>query len=387
MRFIVNRQTIVAASMAAVLSFGSIAGIALAADGSNSNASGSQAAATEQAETSVSLSVSEGETRTVTDMNGDEVQIPAEVNAVAPAIGAFAQVTAMLDPTHGDETVAGTTSAQTKVFNEVFPNCNKDQHDSSNVEELISAGVQVAFGPAGMYSDEQLEQLQAANIAYVALGIKNVEALNQSILTIGQIMGDEEYATAQKFSEYYMGWIEKGTELTKDIADADKPTVMQLRISGGEYTTCNSSDVCESYFTAAGAVNVASDYAGEGNGTALTVSTEQVLEWNPQYIFVMYNEAKDEIMADEALAEVDAVKNGNVVVIPNGAYYWNVRAGEGALMTPWLLTVLHPDLVSDLDMTQEVKDFYSNFYGYELSDEQTAGILDGTWNESEDESK
>ena len=145
--------------------------------------------------------------------------------------------------------------------------------------------------------------------------------------------------------------------------------------------------MCESYFTAAGAVNVASDYAGEGNGTALTVSAEQVLEWNPQYIIVMYNEAKDEIMADEALAEVDAVKNGNVIVIPSGAYYWSVRAGEGALMTPWLLSVLHADLVPDLDMTQEVKDFYSNFYGYELSDEQTAGILDGSWNESEAESK
>ena len=381
MRFAINRQTIVAASMAAVLSFGSVAGIALAAD-NNSGSNGGQAAATATASDSASLSCTQGETRTVLDMNGDEVQIPVEVNKVAPAIGAFAQVTCMLDPTHGEETVAGMTSQQTKVFNMVFPNCNKDQNDSSNVEQLIAADVQVAFGPAGMYSDEQLEQMAAANIAYVALGIKNVEALNQSILTIGQIMGDEEYATAQAFSEYYMGWIEKATEATKDLEE--KPTVMQLRVSGGQYTTTNSSDVCESYFTAAGAVNVAADYAGEANGNALTVSAEQILEWNPQYIFVMYNSAKEEIMADEALAEVDAVKNGNVIVIPSGAYYWNVRAGEGALMTPWLLTVLHPDLVSDLDMTQEVKDFYSNFYGYELTDELAEAILDGTANETEE---
>lgn len=382
----INRQSIVAASMAAVLSFGAIAGAALAEGGQGGNGNGGQAAAAEQAQQRVSVSCMQGETRTVTDINGDEVQIPVEVNRVAPVIGAFAQVTAMLDPTHGSETVAGTTSAQTAVFDEVFPGCNAEQVDSSNIENLISADVQVAFGPAGMFSDEQLDQFAAANIAYVALGIKNVEALNQSILTIGQIMGDEEYAAAQAFSDYYMGWIEKATDLTKDLQD--KPTVMQLRISGGEYSTCNSSDVCESYFNAAGAVNVASDYAGEGKGTALTVSAEQVLEWNPQYIFVMYNEAKEEIMADPALAEVDAVKNGNVIVIPNGAYYWNVRAGEGALMTPWLMTVLHPDLVADLDMNQEVKDFYSNFYGYELSDEQVAGIMDGSWNENaESESK
>ena len=381
MRFAINRQTIVAASMAAVLSFGSVAGIALAAD-NNSGSNGGQAAATATASDSASLSCTQGETRTVLDMNGDEVQIPVEVNKVAPAIGAFAQVTCMLDPTHGEETVAGMTSQQTKVFNMVFPNCNKDQNDSSNVEQLIAADVQVAFGPAGMYSDEQLEQMAAANIAYVALGIKNVEALNQSILTIGQIMGDEEYATAQAFSEYYMGWIEKATEATKDLEE--KPTVMQLRVSGGQYTTTNSSDVCESYFTAAGAVNVAADYAGEANGTALTVSAEQILEWNPQYIFVMYNSAKEEIMADEALAEVDAVKNGNVIVIPSGCYYWSVRSGEGALMTPWLVSVLHPELFPDLDMTQEVKDFYSNFYGYELTDELAEAILDGTANETEE---
>ncbi len=98
----------------------------------------------------------------------------------------------------------------------------------------------------------------------------------------------------------------------------------------------------------------------------------------------MYNSAKEEIMADEALTEVDAVKNGNVIVIPSGCYYWSVRSGEGALMTPWLVSVLHPELFPELDMVQEVKDFYSNFYGYELTDELAEGILAGTANETEE---
>ena len=378
----INRQTIVAASMAAILSFGAVAGVALAEGGQGQSGNGGQrgqAAASEQAQQRVSVSCTQGDTRTVTDMNGDEVAVPVEVSRVAPAIGAFAQVTAMLDPTHGDETVAGVTSQQTKVFQEVFPNCNAEGVDSSDVENLIAADVQVAFGPAGMFSDEQLDQLEAANIAYVALGIKNVDALAQSILTIGQIMGDEEYANAQAFVEYYEGWIEDATEATKDLGD--KPSVMQLRSNGGQYTTTNSSDICESYFEAAGAVNVAADYAGEGNGTALTVSAEQILEWNPQYIFVMFQDVADEVMADPALAEVDAVKNGNVIVIPGGTYYWSVRSGEGALMTPWLMNVLHPDLVPDLDMKAEVQKFYQDFYGYELSDDEAQAILDGTAND------
>lgn len=377
MRFI-NRKSIVAASMAAVLSFGAIAGVALAEGGQGQGGQGGKPAASEQASQRVSLSCTQGETRTVTDMNGDEIQIPVEVNRVAPAIGAFAQVTAMLDPTHGDETVASATAQQLKVFKEVFPNCNADQVDSGNVENLIAADVQVAFGPAGMFSDEQLDQLEAANIAYVALGVKNVDMLSQSILTIGQIMGDEEYATARAFVEYYKGWIEDATQATKDLED--KPTVMQLRSSGGQYTTTNASDICESYFEAAGAVDVAADYVGEGNGTALTVSAEQVLAWDPQYIFVMSQDVADEAMADLALAEVQAVKNGNVVVIPSGTYHWSVRSGEGALMTPWLVSVLHPELFPNLDMKAEVQKFYQDFYGYELSDELAQAILDGTAN-------
>ena len=94
----------------------------------------------------------------------------------------------------------------------------------------------------------------------------------------------------------------------------------------------------------------------------------------------MSQDVADEAMADPALAEVQAVKNGNVVVIPSGTYHWSVRSGEGALMTPWLVSVLHPELFPNLDMKAEVQKFYQDFYGYELSDELAQAILDGTAN-------
>lgn len=374
MSFIVSRKTIATASLAAVLSFGAFAGAAMPAFASEAAADNSNA----------SVSVVADETRTVTDFYGNEVTIPAEVDRVASTIGAFSQIAAMVDGNGGSQTVAdiGRTN-QTKVFQEVFPNSNVDDYDSSNIENLISADCQVAFGPAGTYSDEQLEQLEAANIAFVALGMRTVDDISNTALTIGEILGEEEYANAQAFVEYYKGWIEKATEATADIAEDEKPTVMQLRSSGGQYTTTNSSDICQAYFEAAGAVNVAADYSGEANGTALTVSAEQILEWNPQHIFVMYQDVADEIAADPALAEVDAVKNGNIHVIPSGTYYWSVRSGEGALMTPWLCSVLHPDLFPELDMVTEVKDFYQNFYGYECSDELAEAILNGTANNEE----
>jgi iron complex transport system substrate-binding protein len=41
----------------------------------------------------------------------------------------------------------------------------------------------------------------------------------------------------------------------------------------------------------------------------------------------------------------------------------------------YLAKTFHPDKFTDIDMVQETKDFYSKFYGYELTDEQANKIL------------
>ena len=337
------------------------------------------ASASASADKAVSFEASPEGTRTVTDVDGNVIEIPAQVDRVASTIGAFSQIAAMVSGDNGGKTVAdiGRTN-QSELFQKVFFKSNPHDLDSSNIENLITADCQVVFGPMSTYSDEQKQQLADAGIAFVGLGTRTVDDICNTVLTIGQIEGEKEYANARAFVDYYKGVIADSTEKTKDIAD--KPTVMQLRTSGGQYTTTNSTDICQAYFDAAGAINVAADYSGEGNGTALTVSAEQILAWNPQYIFTMYTDQADEIKADPALADVDAVKNGRIYVIPEGTYPWSVRSAEGALTTPWLDSVLHPDLFPDLDMTAEVKNFYKTFYNYELSDEETATILAGSAN-------
>lgn len=128
---------------------------------------------------------------------------------------------------------------------------------------------------------------------------------------------------------------------------------------------------------AAGAINVAADYAGtsSGSGTSLTVNAEPIVEWNPQYIIAMNSTARDAILADAALANAAAVKNGNVFTCPTGLYLWSVRSGEGAMMTPWLGTHFYPDLFSDVGMVQVVQDFYKTYYNYDLSDSDAQAIV------------
>ena len=245
---------------------------------------------------------------------------------------------------------------------------------------MIASGAQVVYGPSTVYSDEQLAQLQAAGIAYVNLSnVKTVDGMCESILTIGQILGDSEYAKAQEFVSYYKASMADAETRTAGLSASQKKTVLELGYNGGSYNTINSSDICEEYLDAAGTINVAKDYSGASSGNALTVDSEQIAAWNPQYILVTSQAAKSAVLADAALAQCQAVSSGNVYVIPTGIYLWSVRSGEGAMMTPWIGTVVYPELFSDVDMNSIVKSFFSTYYHYTgLTDADVAKILAGS---------
>ena len=48
---------------------------------------------------------------------------------------------------------------------------------------------------------------------------------------------------------------------------------------------------------------------------------------------------------------------------------------ETVLQLSWAGTVINPELYADIDLDQRTRDFYQQFFGYELSDEQLGGIF------------
>ena len=319
-------------------------------------------------------------TRTVTDSNGNEVTIPAQVERVAPTMGAFAQATEMFCAGNG-KIAAASNKQISDAFKAVFTDyekTNPNSYDSSSVEDLIAADVQVVYGPASVYSDEQLEQLEQAGIAVVALNkLSTVEDMCNNFLTIGKILGDEEYARAQRFVEYYKASISDAEQRASKLTDAEKHTVLQMNVSGDQYVCADDKDISNAYYEAVGAKNVAAGYEGAQSGQYRSVDAEQIVKWNPEYIVTMNSGVKDQILSDAALADVDAVKNGNVYVCPTALYLWCVRSAEGALMTPWLGSVMYPELYADQDMQQVLQNFYKDFYNTELADADAQNILSG----------
>ena len=108
---------------------------------------------------------------------------------------------------------------------------------------------------------------------------------------------------------------------------------------------------------------------------------EQILEWNPEVIFIsnftkhMPEDFYKNRIKGQEWSQVAAVKKGRVYKVPLGTYRWGPWNAESSLMLWWAAQKLHPELFNDYTIEGKIKDFYSNFYRYELSNEEVKLIL------------
>jgi iron complex transport system substrate-binding protein len=319
-------------------------------------------------------------TRLVKDSNGLNVEIPAKIERAAPVIGAFAQMTEVLTQGGGKISAAATQNIS-DYFKKVFPDygkSNPNNYNSTSVEDLIASRTQVAYGPAQIFTADQRGQLKQAGIVFVEINnIANVDGMCESFQIIGNILGEAESKKAKSFVAYYQGNIADAKKRTAALNSTQKIRFLTMVYSAGAYSTINGNDISNEYIEAAGGINVAKDYVGKTSGTALSVDAEQVVKWNPQVIVASNRSGVDAILKDPALQTVDAVKTKRVYACPNGIYRWNVRSGEGAMYPLWLGTIMYPDLFKNVDMKNVVRDFFKNFYNYNITDVDIAVVLAG----------
>jgi iron complex transport system substrate-binding protein len=308
-------------------------------------------------------------TRIVMDKDGNAIEIPYNVERVAPQIGAMAHMTALLG--YADKIVCAADANLNARFRTIFPQyvaANPKGLSTSNVEDVIASRAQVLYGP--ITDAATIEKYKAANIAVVPLNtFSTVEQMKDNIRKIAEILGGDAPAKAEAFCEYYDAQIAYCNEKTGSLT---KVKILSLSYAGGALNTINSTDICSVYMAAAGGVNVAGDIK-----TVTGISTENVIQWSPEVIITMNADSKTWIMSEPTLQTVPAVKNDQVYVVPWGTYLWSVRSAEGAMMPLWLAKIMHGADLPDLDMYQVVRDYYSRFYNYTVSDTEIAEILAG----------
>lgn len=307
--------------------------------------------------------------RTITDMDGDVIELPDEVNKVA-VLGwpAGEAIIIMLQGQDKLASISTTNCSNTYILN-IWPEMADlvitPDVSEGNVEELLALGVDLVFGIS------TYDYIADAGIPVLTIDYSSPDTITESIVMMGEALGGTCYERAQSVREYYNDNLEMLTAVTDTLTDEERPRVYYA--ANGLLNTEGSGSITNYWMEAAGGINVATENGIEG--TFIDISAEELLEWDPDVIILRDASFYEEIYADPVLSTLSAVRDGKVYVAPKGVYNWAVRASEAAIMPLWAATVISPDLFPDLDIEQETWDFHNTYYGMDLTDDEVFDIL------------
>ncbi len=327
----------------------------------------------------------EDESVTVTDGCGREVQVPANPQRIAALYGPSFEGCLLFG--HADDVILTMSGAQTDWAKTVFPGLAElktvDNPREPNVEELTEQGVDLVLFWA---IREKLEAMENAGLTGVAVKLDDpdwddvegyVAAVKAEIDTYGYVLNVPQ-ADIDKWNNYFQEKVDFVTSRVSTIPKEEWPDVYYIRSSADNGLEAYlKHHGAEGELMIAGGNMVTADFISDD--IFGTVTMEDVIAWNPDIILLGRTTDTSMITENEAWSGITAVKNGDIYVGPNGVFYWD-SSSERVLNILWLAKVLHPELFEDLDLAAEVKEYYSTFYGYELSDEQANDLINSKMN-------
>jgi iron complex transport system substrate-binding protein len=249
-------------------------------------------------------------------------------------------------------------------------------HTAVNFEELMTYSPDIVFT---FPRQNELNQLAAAGVAAVpGDSYRTLSDTCDLLTTYAQALGQDAIARAQAYRDYFSERLAYVSEKLSGLSQEDLPTVyyagMSILTTYGKY-----SDLME-VTAAAGGIPVSQDLEA---GSRTEINLEQLMAWDPDFIFLDHGGINDGTTVEEMQAELYAAENYSVLTavtqqqvytVPSGVFYWDMGL-QKILLVEYMAQILHPDLFQDLDMVQELMNFYQEFYGYSLTAPEAQAIL------------
>lgn len=353
------RTKITALMMGMALTVGLLAGCAGEGGQTETGAPDGGSAQPEQSQTA--------QTRTVTDMAGNEVEIPLEVETYGEVWRAHNEVLLMLDHAQGMVATVMTPESYPWIYmvQPEMHNALSTFGSDFNLEELVALEPDVVFS-----NNEKLrDQLSSVGIPVLNATFETFDEMKRSISFTAEVLGGEAVQIAERYAAYLDEVLALLDEQVSKLDEADKPVVLhgnevyKLNIDGG-------NTIIDGWITSAGGINA----AAEVDGSMQTVTLEQILAWDPDVIITGTASEVEQILSDPEWAGLTAVQNGRVYANPSGVFAWDRAGVEEALQLQWAANLLHPELF-EIDIRTEIKEFYETFLHYTLTDDQVERIL------------
>lgn len=318
-------------------------------------------------------------TRIITDRAGRTVTIPDRPERIACIFG----------PSYEKLFAFGGADRISIVANVMLPWCYKLNPDLRKIpvmgnyaeldmEELLNLKTDlVIYHPFA----KQIERLNASGLPVVVAydGSQRQLTLDDfirdyygQIRFYGELLGGSANDIAQEYCKYVDKRIQKVVDITSKIPPFRRPRVFYFcgQVNGPAGTQSRNS-TADWLVTAAGGIMLTHD----DPSYFIAVTTEQMILWNPDIIVVSTLPSIDPVIKNPHWKRLTAIKENKVFMSPEGLFYWSHFSTESFLCIMFLAKLFHPDLFSDLDVKQELQDYYSRFYHYELTEDEAERIL------------
>ncbi|MDD2627261.1 MAG: ABC transporter substrate-binding protein [Candidatus Methanomethylophilus sp.] len=334
-------------------------------------------------------SVSAEETKTFVDDVGREITVPAVIDAVSPS-GPLAQIVLYSFNPDLLVSISSKYSADQEKYIDsrvlALPVTGQFYGSKStmNAEEIMELNkklhidVVLDLGEAKSTMKKDLDTIQATTGVPFAFVTQNkLSDIPQSYLTLGSLLGNE--TRGKQLSTYVSNLL---TEFDTGMAKVGDKKVSMIYVTGVDGNSVHLIGSGENSYHGEVINYLADNLAGPAvtsSGLGDEYTMEDILSMNPDYIIVAYTADHayyNAIMNGDMWKSLSAVKNGKVYEAPYGPYSWmgGPPSVQRLLSMIWLGNMFYPD-VFNYNVDDRVKEFYSMFFRYNLSDKELNELM------------
>lgn len=330
------------------------------------------------------VQVTETGSRTLVDMAGRSVEIPAKVEKVY-ATGTLGTI--MLH-TLAPEKIAGLNSEMSEIELKYLGDTNKETpilgswkgtQYSGNIEELlmVKPDVIVNVGDVSEAYISDSEEIEKQTGIPVLMVDGSIDKTKEAYTFLGEILDKKD--RAKELSDYFSQTIVGVKEVVESIPEEERIRVYYAEGPKGLETELRGT-INSEIIEIAGGINVAGDN-WKSESRRVQVSLEQIILENPDIIIISTDgdnnhQVYEEIRKDATWGVIKATKEGKVYEIPGIPYDWINRppSVNRIIGIKWLANLLYPDKYQ-IDIKQEIKEFFKIYYSYEITDEEIEEVL------------
>ncbi|MDF2922826.1 MAG: hypothetical protein K0R57_1740 [Paenibacillaceae bacterium] len=321
------------------------------------------------------------DSRAIAGIDGSPIKVPAQIERIATVYGPSYESMVLLG---AEDRIVLCSDVQKDNFpwaTVIFKRMNivpilQNVHTAVNVEEVMTHHPDIVFGFPRSNEERKLKEARIASVPGRTGGtLAEVKGLLQ---VYAEALGGDAPVRAQAYSDYFDEKLKMVTDVTGKLAAGDRPSVY---FAGIDLLTTYGrlSDIPELIQAAGGQAVTETLEAGE----RVSINFEQLAAYNPDFIFIDHggiNERSsvEQVMkdtySDGRYSRIKAIADSRIYLSPSGVYFWDMGL-QKILLLMYMAKTLHPELFRSLDMQEELKEFYSRFFQYDLTDAESEKIL------------